>query len=260
MKQGLAALVTGSTSGIGLAMAEALAAEGCAVMLNGLGDASENEATRARLEEQYGVPVGLSAADMSDPEQIRGLVAETAATFGRLDILVNNAGIQHVSPIDEFPEDAWDKIISINLTSAFHTTKAALPLMRKQGWGRIVNTASVHGLAASVNKSAYVAAKHGIVGLTKVTALETAEEPITCNAICPGWVRTPLVEKQIEARAAETGLSLEDAARDLLAEKQPSKNFVTPEMLAGLLIFLCSDAAAQMTGVSLPVDGGWMAQ
>ncbi|RED49737.1 3-hydroxybutyrate dehydrogenase [Aestuariispira insulae] len=260
MKQGLAALVTGSTSGIGLAMAEALAAEGCAVMLNGLGDKAENEETRARLEEDFGVPVGLSDADMSDPAQIRTLVAETAETFGRLDILVNNAGIQHVSPIEDFPEDAWDKIMAINLSSAFHTTKAALPLMRKQGWGRIVNTASVHGLAASIHKAAYVAAKHGIVGLTKVTALETAEEPITCNAICPGWVRTPLVEKQIEARSKATGLTQEEAARDLLSEKQPSKEFVTPEMLAGLLIFLCSDSASQMTGVSLPMDGGWFAQ
>ena len=260
MRQGKVALVTGSTSGIGLAMAEALAQQGCAVMLNGLGDAAENETTRARLEEEYGVPVGLSGADMSKPEEIRTLVAETAEKFGSLDILVNNAGIQHVAPIDDFPEDRWDLIISINLSSAFHSTKAALPLMRKQGWGRIINTASVHGLTASINKSAYVAAKHGIVGLTKVTALETAEEPITCNAICPGWVRTPLVEKQIEARAEQTGLNMEEAARDLLAEKQPSKNFVTPEMLGGLLVFLCSDAAAQMTGVSLPVDGGWMAQ
>lgn len=260
MLKGKVAVVTGSTSGIGLAMARALAVQGCNIMLNGLGDAGAIEATRAKLAEETGVEVAFNGADMSKPDQIRSLIGAAVERFGGLHILVNNAGIQHTSTIEEFPEDRWDAIIAINLSSAFHATKAALPHMKKAGWGRIVNTASVHGLVASVNKSAYVAAKHGIVGLTKVTALETGEDPITCNAVCPGWVRTELVEKQIAARASEAGLDIEAAARQLVAEKQPSKTFVTPEMLAQVVCFLCSDAASQITGVSLPVDGGWTAQ
>lgn len=260
MLKGKVAVVTGSTSGIGLAMAKALAGQGCNIMLNGLGDAAEIEATRKALADETGVEVAFNGADMSKPDQIGGLIQETADRFGGLHILVNNAGIQHTSSIEEFPEDRWDAIIAINLSSAFHSTKAALPHMKKAGWGRVINTASVHGLVASIHKAAYVAAKHGIMGLTKVTALETAEDPITCNAICPGWVRTELVEKQIAARAGEAGLSVEDAARQLVEEKQPSKTFVTPEMLAQVAVFLCSDAASQMTGVSVPVDGGWTAQ
>lgn len=260
MLKGKVAVVTGSTSGIGLAMAKALAGQGCNIMLNGLGDAAAIEATRKALADETGVEVAFNGADMSKPDQIRGLIQETADRFGGLHILVNNAGIQYTSSIEEFPEDRWDAIIAINLSSAFHSTKAALPHMKKAGWGRVINTASVHGLVASIHKAAYVAAKHGIMGLTKVTALETAEDPITCNAICPGWVRTELVEKQIAARAGEAGLSVEDAARQLVEEKQPSKTFVTPEMLAQVAVFLCSDAASQMTGVSVPVDGGWTAQ
>lgn len=260
MLKGKVAVVTGSTSGIGLAMAKALAAQGCNIMLNGLGDAGGIEATRKALAEEAGVEVAFNGADMTKPEEIRALVQDAATRFGGLHILVNNAGIQHTSSIEEFPEDRWDAIIAINLSSAFHAIKAALPHMKKAGWGRIVNTASVHGLVASVNKSAYVAAKHGIMGLTKVTALETAEDPITCNAVCPGWVRTELVEKQIAARAEEASIDIEAAARQLVEEKQPSKTFVTPEMLAQVVCFLCSDAASQMTGISLPVDGGWTAQ
>lgn len=257
---GKAALVTGSTSGIGLAMARALAMEGCSIMLNGLGDAAEIEKTRADLERESGGAVKFHGADMTKPEEIRDAVEETAKAFGGLHILVNNAGIQHTAPIDAFPEGKWDAIIAINLSAAFHATKAALPHMRAAGWGRIVNTASAHGLVASVNKAAYVAAKHGIMGLTKVTALETAEEPITCNTINPGWVRTPLVDAQIEARAKEKGTSVEEEALKLLSEKQPSKTFTTPEQLGGVLVFLCSDAAEQITGVPITADGGWTAQ
>ena len=260
MLEGKAALVTGSTSGIGLAMARALAQAGANVMLNGLGDAAEIEKTRAGLAAATGRQVAYHPANMMKPDEIADAVDKTAGTFGSLDILVNNAGIQHVSPIDSFPGDKWEAIIAINLSAAFYSTKAALPHMRKAGWGRIVNTASVHGLVASVEKAAYVAAKHGIVGLTKVTALETAEEPITCNAINPGWVRTELVERQIEARAKDMGVGIEEAAVSILSEKQPSLNFVTPEQLGGALVFLCSPAADQITGISLPVDGGWTAR
>lgn len=257
---GKTALVTGSTSGIGLAMARSLAEAGANIMLNGLGDATEIEKTRATLAEETGRKVGYHGANMLKAEEIADAVAKTEETFGSVDILVNNAGIQHVSPIDAFPEDRWDAVIAINLTSAFHATKAALPIMRKNGWGRIVNTASAHGLVASANKGAYVAAKHGIVGLTKVTALETAEEAITCNAINPGWVRTELVERQIEAKAKELGVDIEKAAAEILVEKQPSMDFVTPAQLGGVLTFLCSPAADQITGISLPVDGGWTAR
>lgn len=260
MLDGKAALVTGSTSGIGLAMARALAQAGANVMLNGLGDADAIEKTRADLAAETGRDIRFHGANMLKADEIADAVNQTAAAFGSVDILVNNAGIQHVSPIDEFPDDKWEAIVSINLSAAFYATKAALPHMRKGGWGRIVNTASAHGLVASVHKAAYVAAKHGIVGLTKVTALETAEEPITCNAVNPGWVRTELVERQIEAKAKELGCDPEKAAAEILAEKQPSMDFVTPEQLGGCVVFLCSPSADQITGISLPVDGGWTAR
>jgi len=257
---GKTAIVTGSTSGIGLAIARALAAEGAAVMMNGFGDKTAIDKLRGELAAKNGGKVGYNGADMSKPAEIRTLVAETAKQFGAVDILVNNAGIQHVAPIVDFPEDRWDAIIAINLSAAFHATKAALPLMTKKRWGRIINIASAHGLVASAQKVAYVAAKHGIVGLTKTTAIEAANDGITCNAICPGWVRTPLVEKQIEARAKATGQKVEDAAKTLLGEKQAMLSFVTVEQLGSLAIFLCSDGAATMTGVTLPMDGGWTAQ
>ncbi len=255
-----AALVTGSTSGIGLAMARALAQAGADVMLNGLGEAAKIEETRAALAEETGRRIGYHGANMLKEAEIADAVAQTVADFGSIDILVNNAGIQHVHAIEEFPSDKWDAIIAINLTAAFHATKAALPHMRGRGWGRIINTASAHGLVGSVHKSAYVAAKHGIVGLTKVTALETAGAGITCNAINPGFTRTELVERQIEAKAKELGCDVEKAAAEILIEKQPSLEFVTQEQLGGCLVFLCSPAADQITGISLPVDGGWTAR
>ncbi len=258
--EGKTALVTGSTSGIGRGIAEHLAAQGCNMVLNGFGEAAGIEAQRAELAEAAGVEVTYSGADMSLPEQIAAMIAEAEARFGALDILVNNAGIQHVAPIEDFPPEEWDRILAINLTSSFHTIRAALPGMKARGWGRIVNIASVHGLVASVHKVAYVAAKHGLVGLTKAVALEAAGNGVTCNAICPGWVRTPLVEIQIAARAAEAGQSLEAAQADLLAEKQPSGEFATPEQIGQLAGFLCSDGAAQITGAALNVDGGWVAQ
>ena len=260
MVRGKVAVVTGSTSGIGLGLARALAAEGCSIMLNGFGDTGEIEALRARLEREFDIRAGYSGADLSDGGAAAGLIAEAAAALGPVDILVNNAGIQHVAPIEEFPPEKWDAVLAINLSSAFHTTRAALPAMRRAGWGHIVNIASAHGLVASPCKSAYVAAKHGLVGLTKVTGLETAGSGITCNAVCPGWVRTPLVEQQIEARAAEQGVPVDRAAADLLGDKQPSGAFVTPEQLGALTVFLCGDAAAQITGAAFSMDGGWTAQ
>ena len=254
------ALVTGSTSGIGQGMARALAAEGCNIVLNGFGDVQEIEAERLSLERQAGVSVTYSGADMSKPAEIAAMIAEAQAHFGSLDILVNNAGIQHVAPIESFPPDDWDRIITINLTAVFHGIRAALPGMREKGWGRIKNTASVHGLVASVHKAAYVAAKHGVIGLTKVVALETAGSGITCNAICPAWVLTPLVHTQIEARAQERGIAFEEAKVELIAEKQPSKEFITPEQIGQLVCFLCGDAAVQITGAALNIDGGWLAQ
>ena len=258
--KGRVAFVTGSTSGIGLGIARSLAAAGADVGLNGFGDAGEIEALRVSLERDYGVRARYHGADMSRPDEIAAGVAFVLAELGSLDVLVNNAGIQHTARIEEFPAAKWNAILAINLSSAFFTAQSALPAMRARGWWRIENVASVHGLVASPMKSAYVAAKHGLVGLTKVIALETAGSGITANAICPGWVLTPLVEKQIEALAAEKGISLEDASLSLLAAKQPSKTFVTPEELGELAVFLCSDAARSITGVSVPVDGGWTAQ
>ncbi len=260
MLKGKTALVTGSTSGIGLGIACAFAGQGCNLVLNGFGDAAEIEALRRRIAEQEGVEVRYSGADLSKPEEIAAMVAEAEAAFGGVDILVNNAGIQHTDPVEAFPPERWDAVIAINLTGVFHSIRAALPRMRERGWGRIVNIASAHGLVASVNKSAYVAAKHGVVGLTKVVALETAEADITCNAICPGWVLTPLVKQQIEARAEKEGIPVAQAEHDLLCEKQPSKAFATVEQIGALAVFLCGPAAAQITGTTHSIDGGWTAQ
>ena len=254
------AIVTGSTSGIGKGIAEALAGAGANVMLNGFGDAAEIEKQRAALAASAKVDVAFHGADMSKPAEVRDMVARAAAKFGRVDILVNNAGIQFVAPVDQFPDDRWDAIIAINLSSAFHAIKAALPGMKQAGWGRIINIASTHGLVASADKAAYVAAKHGIVGLTKTVALETAGSGVTCVAICPGWVLTPLVQKQIDAKAAAEKLSPEAAKAALLKEKQPSGEFATPEQIAETALFLCSSAAAQITGSAIALDGGWLAQ
>jgi 3-hydroxybutyrate dehydrogenase len=259
MLKGKTALVTGSTSGIGLAMARALAAEGANIVLNGFGDPGDIEKVQQELQ-GVGVKTLYHGADMSKPAEIEKMIAEAAARFGHIDVLVNNAGIQHVSPIESFPVERWDAIIAINLTAAFHTTRLVLPKMREAGWGRIINIASMHGLVGSVDKSAYVAAKHGIVGLTKVVALETAQTGVTCNAICPGWVLTAIVQKQVDARAARDNVDQEAAKKSLLGEKQPSMQFVTTEQLAGLTVFLCSPAADQVRGVAWNVDGGWYAQ
>jgi len=260
MLKGKAAIVTGSTSGIGFGIASALAAQGCSVMLNGFGDPQTIEALQAKLRSEHGVGVGYSPADMSKAPQIRELVAETVRQFGGIDILVNNAGIQHVAKVVDFPEERWDAVIAINMSAAFHATKAALPHMTAKRWGRIINIASAHGLVASGEKAAYVTAKHGIVGFTKVVAIENANEGITCNAICPGWVLTPLVEKQIEARAAAEGIAVRQANDDLLREKQPMLEFSTPEQIGALAVFLCGDAARTITGAALSIDGGWVAQ
>ena len=259
MLKGKTALVTGSTSGIGLEVARALVAQGANIVLNGFGDASAIAAIEKELQGR-GVRTLYNGADMSKPAQIEDMIRAAEAAFGRVDILVNNAGIQHTAPIDEFPVDRWDAIIAINLTSAFHTIRLALPKMKAAKWGRIINLASVHGLVASAEKSAYVAAKHGIVGLTKTVALETATTGVTCNAICPGWVLTPLVQKQVDARAERDKLSQDEAKKALLAEKQPAHQFVTTEQLSGLAVFLCSPAADQVRGVAWNVDGGWVAQ
>ena len=257
--QGKNVIVTGSTSGIGHGVALALAAQGANIMLNGFGTPEDVEKAKAEVAAK-GVKVAYSAADMSKPDQIAAMVAEAQKAFGSVDVLVNNAGIQHTAPIQDFPIEKWDAILAINLSAVFHGTRAVLPGMQARGWGRIINIASVHGLVASVNKSAYVAAKHGVIGLTKVTALENAGKGITANAICRGWVLTPLVQKQIDALAANEKLTNEQAAVKLLSEKQPSKAFVTPDQLGALAVFLCSDAAAQMTGAALNMDGGWIAQ
>lgn len=258
MLKGRNAVVTGSTSGIGLGVARALAAQGCGIMLNGFGDGIEE--LRADLAAEFGVSVFYNGADLSQAEQCVALVEDAGRKLGSVDILVNNAGIQHVDALENFPAARWDAVIAINLSSAFHTMRVALPGMKARGWGRLINVASVHGLVASAQKAAYVAAKHGIIGLTKVVALETAETGITCNAICPGWVLTPLVQKQIDARAAAQGVEVAEAGRDLLSEKQPSKRFTTPEQLGELAVFLSSPAADNMTGTSLAMDGGWTAQ
>ena len=256
MLQGKVALVTGSTSGIGLGIAKALAAQGADIMLNGFGDSVSPQAEISAL----GVRVGYHGADMSKPDEIAALMSACEAELGPVDILVNNAGIQHVAAIEDFPVERWDAVIAINLNSAFHTMRLALAGMKTRNWGRIINVASAHGLVASAQKSAYVAAKHGIVGLTKVAALETATTGVTVNAICPGWVLTPLVQKQVDARAARDGVDDAEAKRRLLGDKQPSLQFVTPEQLGALAVFLCSPAADQVRGVAWNMDGGWVAQ
>jgi len=260
MPKGKAAIITGSTSGIGLGIARALAGAGCNVMLNGFGEAAVIERERKQIAQEFGVRAAFNPADLAKPAEIAQMVEAAVKEFGQLDILVNNAGIQHTAPIEKFPVDRWDAVIAINLSANFHAIRAAIPHMRAGNFGRIINIASTHGLVASVEKSAYVAAKHGVVGLTKVVALETATTGITCNAICPGWVLTPLVQKQIDERAAREKIPVEQARTELLAEKQPSHEFATPQQLGALAVFLCSDAAAQITGAALPVDGGWTAQ
>jgi 3-hydroxybutyrate dehydrogenase len=256
MLKGKTALVTGSTSGIGLGVALQLARQGANIVLNGFGD---HAGPQAQVE-ALGVRVGYHGADMSQPQQIAEMIQYANAEFGGVDILVNNAGIQHVAPVEDFLPEKWDAIIAINLSSAFHTTRLALPGMKAKGWGRIVNIASTHGLVASAQKSAYVASKHGIVGFTKAVALETATTGVTVNAICPGWVLTPLVQKQIDDRAAREGLDAEAAKKELLGEKQPSLQFTSPEQLGDLTVFLCSPAADNVRGVAWNVDGGWVAQ
>ena len=258
--KGKHALVTGSTSGIGLGIAERLAQEGVHLVINGFGLATEIEALRQRLSVDYGVEVIYDGADMSQGADIARMMAEVADKTGGLDVVVNNAGIQHVSPVEDFPEAKWDAIIAINLSSAFHTTKAAMPYMKRRKWGRIVNIASAHGLVASPFKSAYVAAKHGIMGFTKTIALECAQDGVTVNAICPGYVLTPLVEKQIPDTAKARGLTEEQVKRDVLLAAQPTKQFVTVEQIAATAVFLCSDAAASITGSHIAVEGGWTAQ
>ena len=253
-------LVTGSTSGIGLGIARALAAAGSAVVLNGFGDPDEIDAAENAIAEEFGVPVTYSGADMSKPQDIEEMFKFILGEFGAVDVLVNNAGIQHVEPIETFPVAKWDAILAINLSSAFHTTRLALPGMVEKGWGRVINIASAHGLIASPFKAAYVAAKHGMVGLTKVTALETAEKGIPCNAICPGYVYTPLVEKQIGEQAEAHGITRDDVIRNVLLAGQPNKRFATVEELGGIAVFLTSEAATSITGTTISADGGWTAR
>ncbi|HTV44155.1 MAG TPA: 3-hydroxybutyrate dehydrogenase [Stellaceae bacterium] len=260
MLKGKIAIVTGSTSGIGRGIAGALAAQGCNLMLNGFGDPDEVERLRAGLATEHRIAVDYHPADMAKPAEIRHLVRQTADRFGSVDILVNNAGIQHVAKLTEFPEDRWDAVIAVNLSAAFHAIKAALPHMLAHRWGRIINIASAHGLVASGEKAAYVTTKHGLVGLTKVVAIENANHGITCNAICPGWVLTPLVEAQIKARAAAEGIAVETARENLLREKQPLLDFTTPDEIGALAVFLCGAAAKTITGAALSIDGGWVAQ
>ena len=260
MLNGKTALVTGSTSGIGLGIATQLAAQGANVILNGFGDVDAPKAEVLAAGKTHGIRVGYHGADMSKPAEIEAMMAYATAEFGGVDILVNNAGIQHVANVENFPVEKWDAILAINLSSAFHAMRLAVPAMRAKNWGRIINVASAHGLVASAGKSGYVAAKHGLVGLTKAVALETATTGVTVNAICPGWVLTPLVQKQIEAKAEREGISVEEAQRGLLGEKQPSLQFVTPAQLGDLAVFLCSSAGDNVRGVAWNMDGGWLAQ
>jgi 3-hydroxybutyrate dehydrogenase len=260
MLKGKSALVTGSTSGIGLGIARAFAREGCNLVLNGFGDKKQIEALRASIEKEFGVTAVYSDADMSKPETIEEMISRAQERFRQVDVLVNNAGIQHVAPIEEFPPEKWNQIIAINLSSAFHTIRAALPAMKKAGWGRIVNIASAHGLRASAFKVAYVAAKHGLVGLTKTVALECAEVGITCNAICPGYVLTPLVEGQIDDQAKAHNLPRDRVVREVILAKQPTKQFVQVDEVAALAVFLASDAAKSITGSAYTIDGGWTAE
>lgn len=256
--KGKTAIITGSTSGIGLGIAKGLADAGANIVMNGFGDADEIEEARKDLESR-GVKAIYNNADMTRPDEIKALIDEAKSTLGSVDILINNAGIQHVSPIDEFPPEKWDAIIAINMSSSFHTIKAAVPVMKAQGWGRVINIASAHGLVASPFKSAYVTAKHGIMGLTKTVALEVAQDGITCNAICPGYVKTPLVENQIADTARSRGISEEEVVNDVMLKAQWTKKFVTVEQVAGIALFLCSDAAENITGTDITVDGGWTA-
>ena len=260
MLKGKTALVTGSTSGIGLSTARALAQDGANIVINGFGDKAAIEAERAGLEKEFAIKAIYSPADMSKPAEIAEMIATAEKTFGSLDVLVNNAGIQHVANIEDFPVEKWDAVIAINLSSAFHGIRAAIPGMKKRKWGRIINIASAHGLVASAQKVAYVSAKHGLVGMTKVVALEAANAGVTCNAICPGWVLTPLVQKQIDDRAKASGKSVREEEIALLAEKQPMHQFSKPESIGALAVFLSSDAAATITGSAYSIDGGWVAQ
>ena len=254
------AVITGSTSGIGLGIARTLAQAGCHVMLNGIGEAASIERERRRIIDDFSVGAHFNGADLSKGLEVDALIESATAQLGRVDILVNNAGIQFTAPVEEFPTERWEAVLAINLSACFYATRAVLPQMRRRNWGRIVNIASAHGLVASVQKSAYVASKHAVLGLTKVVALETARTGVTCNAICPGWVKTPLVEKQIADRAAREEISIEQATTELLAEKQPSHQFATPEQIGALTAFLCSQAASEIRGAALPVDGGWTVQ
>ncbi len=253
------AIITGSTSGIGSGIARALAQAGCNIVIHGSRNSDAVESVRSGLETEYGITVRYQRADMSKPDEIEKMVVETEKSFGRVDIIVNNAGIQHVAPVDEFPMEKWDAILSINLTAAFHMIRIATPVMRKNGWGRIVNIASAHALVASPFKSAYVAAKHGLAGLTKTVALELAEQNITCNAVCPGYVKTPLVDGQIASQAKERGITEEEVVRDVLLGAQPTKKFTTVEDLGALVVFLCSEPASNITGAIIPADGAWTA-
>ena len=254
------AVVTGSTSGIGLGIARALAEAGCNVTLNGFGEAKAIENERTQIEKEFKVHAIFDPADLAKPDEVTRMIESATSEFGKVDILVNNAGIQYTAPVEDFPVDRWDAVIAINLSANFHAIRAVIPQMRTRNWGRIINIASTHGLVASVEKAAYVAAKHGVLGLTKVVALETATTNITCNAICPGWVLTSLVEKQIKERASRENISVDQAKRELLAEKQPSHEFARPEQIGSVAVFLCSEAAAQIRGIALPVDGAWTAQ
>jgi 3-hydroxybutyrate dehydrogenase len=260
MLKGRLAVVTGSTSGIGHGIARALAGAGANLVLNGFGDVAAIDSLRSDLSAEFGVTVGYCGADMSKPAEIDAMIAQAEAEFGGVDVLVNNAGIQYTAPVQDFPLERWDAIIAVNLTATFVATKAALPGMLERNWGRVINIASAHGLVASPRKAAYVASKHAVVGLTKVVALETATTGVTCNAICPGWVLTPLVQKQIDARAASENITPAEAKHNLVAEKHPSEEFITVEQLGALAVFLCSDAAVQLRGQALSMDGGWTAQ